>query len=158
MNYTSAILLLCNRFFALLNLRPGTDRLPQVKSLFLLAVLFAAQWLVTFPARAEDWVTTDGTRYQDVHVWRIEDDAVTITYKNGGALVPLYKLPPSLQERFDYDPVKAKIAAEKRAKEDAENAAALQKEIEQAEIVKRNQDIQNARQRGYTNAASAQAP
>ena len=49
--------------------------------------------------------------------------------------------------------VKAKVATEKRAQEDAVNAAALQKEIEQAEIVKRNQQIQIANQMGYTNAA-----
>jgi hypothetical protein len=108
-----------------------------------------------FPAAAEDWVTTDGTRYENVRVIRVEDDAVTIIYKDGGALVFLYKLPPTLQQKFDYDPVKAKIAAEKRSKEDAENAAALQREIEQADEVKRQHQIQVANQLGNTNVAPA---
>jgi translation elongation factor P/translation initiation factor 5A len=102
--------------------------------------------LIAFPVVAEDWTTTDGTKYQNVRVIRVEDDAVTIIYKDGGALVFLYKLPPALQQKFDYDPVKAKIAAERRSKEDAENAAELQKEIEQAEIVKHNQQVQIANQ------------
>jgi hypothetical protein len=123
--------------------------MATVKSYILVIVLT----LLALPVMAEDWVTTDGTKYENVRVVRVEDDAVTIIYKDGGALVPLYKLPTSLQERFDYDPVKAKVATEKRAQEDAVNAAALQKEIEQAEIVKRNQQIQIANQMGYTNAA-----
>lgn len=108
--------------------------------------LVLALALVALPVAAEDWETTDGTKYQNVRVIRVEDDAVTIIYKDGGALVFLYKLPPALQQKFDYDPVKAKIAAEKRAKEDAENAQELQREIEQAEVVKRNQQIENAKQ------------
>jgi hypothetical protein len=95
---------------------------------------------------AEDWKTSDGTVYENVKVIRVEDDAITILYKDGGALVPLYKLPAALQERFDYDPVKAKIAAERRAKEDAENAEALQAEIEKADVVKRQHQIEIARQ------------
>ncbi len=47
-------------------------------------------------AFAEDWTTTDGIKYQNVKVVRVEDDAVTIIYKDGGALVPLFKLPPDL--------------------------------------------------------------
>jgi hypothetical protein len=118
-----------------------------------LLVLFLT--LLSLPAVAEDWTTTDGTKYENVRVVRVEDDAVTIIYRDGGALVPLYKLPSSLQERFDYDPIKAKIAAEKRAKEDTANAAALQQEIQQAEIMRRKQQIQIANQMGYTNAAPA---
>jgi hypothetical protein len=93
---------------------------------------------------AEDWTTTDGTSYQNVRVVRVEDDAVTILYKDGGALVFLNKLPPSLQERFDYDPVKAKAAAEARSKADAENAIALQKEIELSNQLKHQQQIKDA--------------
>ena len=131
-----------NRFSRLLIFAGQRGNVRTVK-LTLLALVLA---LVTLPAFAEDWQTTDGTRYENVRVIRVEDDAVTIIYKNGGALVFLYKLPPALQQKFDYDPVKAKIAAEKRAKEDAENAAQLQKEIEQAEVVKHNQQVQNANQ------------
>ena len=132
----------CNSFSGLLMPCRRADSLRPVK--FSLLVLALA--LIALPVVAEDWETTDGTKYQNVRVIRVEDDAVTIIYKDGGALVFLYKLPPALQQKFDYDPVKAKIAAEKRAKEDAENAAALQREIEQAEVVKRNQQIENAKQ------------
>ena len=133
---------LSNRFSGLLIAGGRRGSLLPVK-LSLLVLLLA---LSVLPLCAEDWVTTDGTRYENVRVIRVEDDADTIIYKDGGALVFLYKLPPALQQKFDYDPVKAKIAAERRSKEDAENAAELQKEIEQAEIVKHNQQIQNANQ------------
>jgi hypothetical protein len=126
--------------------------MPKVKS-YLLVLALA---LVALPAAAEDWKTTDGTIYQNVKVIRVEDDAITIIYKDGGALVPLYKLPAALQERFDYDPVKAKIATERRAKEDAENAAALQQEIEKADVIRRQKQIEIARQLGNTNAAPSQ--
>lgn len=104
---------------------------------------------------AEDWTTTDGMYYQNVRVIRVEDDAITIIYKDGGALVPLFKLPPDLQKKFDYDPVKAKIAAEARAKADAENARLLQLEIEQADKLKQQQLIRDAQARsGSTNTAA----
>ena len=131
-----------NRFLRLLISCNGRGSVRPVK-LRLLILLLA---LIAFPVVAEDWTTTDGTKYQNVRVIRVEDDAVTIIYKDGGALVFLYKLPPALQQKFDYDPVKAKIAAERRSKDDAENAAELQKEIEQAEIVKHNQQVQIANQ------------
>ncbi len=102
---------------------------------------------------AEDWVTSDGTKYQNVRVVRVEDDAVTIIYKDGGALIFLYKLPPALQEKFDYDPVKAKVAMEARAKADAESAKELQAEIELANKLKRDQQIKDASAKSQTNAA-----
>jgi hypothetical protein len=68
-------------------------------------LLVLALALVALPVMAEDWKTSDGTVYENVKVIRVEDDAITILYKDGGALVPLYKLPAALQERFDYDPV-----------------------------------------------------
>jgi hypothetical protein len=126
--------------------------MAKVKS-YLLVLALA---LVALPAAAEDWKTTDGTIYVDVKVKLVEDDAVTILYRDGGALVPLYKLPPALQERFGYDPVKAKIAAERRSKADAENALAMQAEIEKADRIKRQQQIEIARQLGNTNAAPQQ--
>jgi hypothetical protein len=113
--------------------------------------------LTALPVAAEDWVTTDGTKYQNVQVIRVEDDAVTIIYKDGGALVFLYKLPPALQQKFDYDPVKAKIAAEKRAKDDAENAHLMQVEMDRAAELKRLQQINNARAlSNTTNTAAGQ--
>ena len=142
----------CNRCFALLIFGCPRANFRSVKSILLVIALLVSA--LPALALAEDWVTTDGTKYENVRVILVEDDAITIIYKNGGALVPLFKLPPAIQQKYGYDPVKAKIAAEARSKADAENAAALQREIEQAEIVKRNQQIENARQMGFTNSAT----
>ena len=84
--------------------------------------------------RADDWKTTDGKTYQNVVVVKTEPDAVTITHKDGGALVPLSTLPPDLQKKFNYDPATAKAAAAARAQADAKNAAALQAEMNQANL------------------------
>ena len=118
-----------------------------MKRLLLIIVCVAA----ALPALGEDWTTSDGTRYQNVKVVRVEDDAITILYKNGGALIPLFKLPPGLQQKFDYDPVKAKLAAEARLRADKENAEALQREEEQAAMLKRQEQIRNAAALGGTN-------
>jgi hypothetical protein len=125
--------------------------LKRVKATFILLILA----LSTFSAMAEDWTTTDGMYYQNVRVIRVEDDAITIIYKDGGALVPLFKLPPDLQKKFDYDPVKAKVAAEARAKADTENARLLQLEILQADKIKQQQMVKDAQARaGSTNTAA----
>ena len=121
-------------------MRGNGARLAFVK-LFL--TVFALALLPT-ALLAEDWKTTDGMVYKDVRVIRVEADAITIIYRDGGALVPLFKLPHDLQDRFDYDPVKAKAAAEARSKADAENAKALQAEIELADKIKRNEQIKDA--------------
>jgi hypothetical protein len=94
--------------------------------------------LLSTQAWAEDWTTTDGKFYEAVRVVRIEDDAVTIVYKYGGALIPLVKLPAPLQRKFSYDPERARIASIARAKADAENAKALQAEIDLATKMKQD--------------------
>jgi hypothetical protein len=124
------------------------DRLLIVKAILLTVGLA----LSSTAAFAEDWAMPDGTCYQNVRIIRVEDDAVTITYKDGGALIFLYKLPPALQQKFDYDPVKAKAAMEARAKSDVENAKQLQAEIELADKMKRDQQIKDAAAKGQTNA------
>jgi hypothetical protein len=91
--------------------------------------------------------------YKNVRVVRVEDDAITIIYKDGGALIPILKLPPDLQDRFSYNAVKAKAAADARAKADAQNAKDLQKEIEIADKMKRAQQIRDA-QATTTNSAA----
>ncbi|HEX4141699.1 MAG TPA: hypothetical protein VHY09_15225 [Candidatus Methylacidiphilales bacterium] len=92
------------------------------------------------PGRAEDWTTTDGKIYKDVKVVKLEPDAVTILYRDGGALVPLATLPPALQEKFRYDPDKARAAANARAKADRDNPAALEAERIEAAKLKAAQD------------------
>ena len=121
-------------------------RISVVRAIYILVALA----IFSSTARAEDWTTTDGTKYQNVRVIRVEDDAITILYNDGGALVPIMKLPPKLQQKFDYDPAKAKIAADARAKEDAENAKKLQAEIELASKIKQGEAVKDAQARGYT--------
>ena len=123
-------------------------------NLIIVKAILLAFALCSINAFAEDWTTTDGTKYQKVQVIRVEDDAITILYRDGGALVPIFKLPPALQKRFDYDPVKAKAAAEARAKADAENAKELQAEIELAKKMKLDQQIQDAKAAGQTSTTT----
>jgi hypothetical protein len=114
--------------------------------------------LAVLPAYAEDWTTSDGKTYQNVKVVRVEDDAVTVLTKDGGALIPLSKLSPTLQKKFSYDPAKAKIAAAARAQEDAQNAKQLQAEMDQAQKLKTQQQIQAAKQVSDGKAGAAGTP
>ena len=110
-------------------------------------ILLAATWLSCSirMLQAEDWKTTDGKVYQDVQVVHAEPDAVTILHKDGGALVPLDHLPPDLKARFHYDPAQARAAAEARSRADAENAQALQAEMDRAEQMRQaDSDAQGA--------------
>jgi hypothetical protein len=110
---------------------------------FLLLVLL----LASSPLHAEDWTTIDGKIYRDVQVVKSEPDAITIVYRDGGALVPLAKLPTDLQKRFDYDPIKAEAAADERVRSDAASAAALQVEKQEAtDLEKKVQARQMAEQ------------
>ena len=84
-------------------------------------------------ARAEDWKTIDGKQYPDVTVQKVEPDAVTILYRDGGALIPLAILPDDLQKRFHYDPAAARAAADARDQADFENARLLRAEAAQIE-------------------------
>lgn len=101
---------------------------------------------------AEDWTTSDGINYRDVKVIRVEDDAITIIYKDGGALVPVAKLPVALQQRYHYDPIKAKTAADARAKANSESEKQLQLEIQMTEKLKREQQVKDTDAKGQTNA------
>ena len=62
----------------------------------------------------------------------LDADTVTILHHDGGGRIPLAKLPPDLQKRYNYDPAKSKAAAEARAREDAANGKALQAEMNRA--------------------------
>ena len=114
-----------------------TNHAPAVFAVWIFLALFVAS------LRAEDWKTTDGKVYQNVTVVKSEPDAVTILYRDGGALVPLANLPADLQKRFNYDPAKAKIAADARAREDAESAHALHVEMALAEKLQTARDAKD---------------
>jgi hypothetical protein len=121
------------------------------------AFLALVMVLLGMPLYAEDWKTTDGKVYQDVKVIKVEDDAVTVLFKDGGALIPLIKLPPDLQKKFSYDPVKAKAAADARAKADTTNQKELDAEKELAAKQKLQQAIADDKAQAKAEAAT-QAP
>ena len=79
--------------------------------------------------RAEDWKTTDGKTYTGVKVMHADAESVTILHHDGGARVLLAKLPADLQQRFHYDPEKAKSMAANEARTDAANRHRLQAEM-----------------------------
>lgn len=108
----------------------------------------------------EDWKTADGKIYQGVTVVKVEADAVTILDEDGGARIDLARLPADLQRRFNYDPAKAKVAADKRAQDDAASAQALEEETEAAQDKRQSeyeyeegQRQQQAQQNAYTAAS-----
>jgi len=107
---------------------------PLLSFVLLLAGFLLASSSIAL--HGEDWTTTDGKVYHGVAVVKAEPDAVTILHHDGGALVPLAKLSPDLQKRFNYDPAKAKVAAEARAQAVAENAKHLQAEMDLAQLQK----------------------
>jgi hypothetical protein len=133
-------------FSMLLIGRHGRARVTLVRALAFLLIFFSNC------ALAEDWTTADGKVYREVKVIRVEPDAITILYKDGGALIPLQKLSPTLQRRFSYDPIKAKAAAEARIREDAESARELQAEIDLTNKMKLARQIGDASARYSTNA------
>jgi hypothetical protein len=95
------------------------------------AFFLAAFLLGGMSLRAEDWTTIDGKVYPQVKVIKVEPDAVTILYRDGGALIPLIKLPEDLQAKFHYNASIAKAAADARERAEFENARALRAEYRQ---------------------------
>jgi hypothetical protein len=97
-----------------------------------LAVVVAGLCCLT--ARAEDWNSTDGKTYKNVKVITHNETSVTVDDDAGGDIIPLASLPKDLQKRFNYDPAKAKAAADERAKQEkeAELKAAQAEREEQA--------------------------
>jgi hypothetical protein len=114
--------------------------------------------LSTNLACAEDWTTTDGTVYQDVRVIKIEADAVTILYRDGGLLLPLNKLPPDLQKRLNYDAQMAKAAAKQRADLEKSSAKALQAEIEETDALKQKDAVAQAKALAQAHAQTSGLP
>jgi len=125
-------------------------RAIRMSSLLLVAMALASSTLFL---RADDWKTTDGKVYQNVKVIDSKPDAVTILHHDGGASIPLAKLPPDIQKRFNYDPAKARVAAAARVKDDAANARALQAEMNLAS--KMRQATVEAQDTGLSEANSS---
>ncbi len=102
-------------------------------------------------------ITVDGVTYSNVTWHTVTPATVTIFHETGVASIPLEKLPPELQQRFDYDPQRAaayraqesaaaqqhliEIQARERLRQQREAAAleAAQKEQEVQEELAREQ-------------------
>ena len=77
--------------------------------------------LCCLTAKAEDW-TVNGKTYHNVVAGEVEADRVHFKADDGIGSFMLADLPPDLQKRFNYDPLKAKAANEKKEKELADAA------------------------------------
>jgi thiol-disulfide isomerase/thioredoxin len=90
------------------------------------------------------WTMSDGKKYQDVKITKVEADCVTILDSEGGALVPISELPADLQKQLNYDPEAAVAASMIRAQQEEEAAQeiAAEKAQAQAEQDKVRQRIQ----------------
>jgi len=96
---------------------------------------------------AKDWATTDGKTYRGVKVLKYDALTVSILYADGGASVPLEKLPVDLQKKFGYDPVQAQAMEKKQADEAvaaAKAKAEAQKKKEVLDELKKNAVLLNA--------------
>ncbi len=108
-----------------------------MKFLTALAAMLAASALAAdspAPIRFPSIKLADGTEYRDCLVRGATPAELHVTCLNGYVRIPLAKLPPDLQARFNYDPAKAAlwksergITAESEAKFEAERAAYLAK-------------------------------
>jgi hypothetical protein len=71
--------------------------------------------------------TTDGLTYKSCTVTKVEPDGITIMHSDGATKVPFSKLPPDIQQKYNYDPVAAdKYSADLAAKRQALVAAKLE--------------------------------
>jgi len=96
-------------------------------------VLFAAMVLSAKADESNVTLTIDGVIYSNV-VWRSATaDSVSILHKTGVASIPLEKLPPDLQKRFDYDPQKAAAYRASQQVAQAARQEALRKAREEEE-------------------------
>ncbi len=67
-------------------------------------------------ALAGDLTTLDNKTYHDVKVSRAEVDGIVVMHSEGGGKIAFTNLPPELQKKYGYDPIKAAAVAAKREK------------------------------------------
>jgi hypothetical protein len=79
-----------------------------------------------FAAKSADWITTDGKTYKNVKILKHDASTVTILDADGGASVPLEKLPGDLQKKFQYDLTKARAEVAARHNAQSVQMAALE--------------------------------
>jgi len=80
-------------------------------------------------ALADDFKTTDGKEYKNVTVSRVEPDGIVLITSSGISKVYFTELPKEVQERFHYDPDKAR----NYAAEEAANQQELRKQQDESQ-------------------------
>src|SRR5436309_8320385 len=91
---------------------------------FLILILCSASLVF-----ADDFKTIDGKEYKNVTVSRVEPDGIVLTSKSGISKVYFTELPKEVQERFHYDPDKARDYAA----EEAANQQELRKQQDESQ-------------------------
>jgi hypothetical protein len=77
--------------------------------------------------RAEDITLDDGTVYKGATILHHDAATATILYDDGGAAVPIAKLPAAIQKRLNYDPAAAQRLLVDDATADAQAQALAQR-------------------------------
>jgi len=77
--------------------------------------LLAAFFLIAGIAFGEDFKTIDGKEYKNVRLSRVEPDGIVLITSWGISKIYFTELPKEVQERFDYDAVKAAAYSSEQA-------------------------------------------
>lgn len=118
-------------------------------------LIFAVAVMASHADETNLTLTVDGVIYSNVTFGTVTPLSVSIRHKTGAASVPLWKLPPDLQQRFRYDPVRAAdyMAAQQRA-EAARQEALRQRSAEEAAERQRQAKEQAEKQNQAAEAAA----
>jgi thiol-disulfide isomerase/thioredoxin len=103
-----------------------------MKTLNLLAVFF----LIAGIAYGDDFKTIDGKEYKNVRLSRVEPDGIVLITSWGISKIYFTELPKEVQERFDYDAVKAAAYSSEQAA--GQEALRKQQEELQRKLAERN--------------------
>jgi hypothetical protein len=90
-------------------------------------LLFAAAVLGSRADETNLTLNVDGVTYSNVTFGTVTPSSVSIRHKTGAASVPLWKLPPELQQRFGYNPDRARQHLAGQAELEQQRQGALQK-------------------------------
>jgi len=77
------------------------------------------------PSNGVTLITTDGIRFENVSVSRVEPDGLVLMGEAGIQKVPFEKLPTNVQKEYGYDPVKAVGFRESETKKRAQSLQAI---------------------------------
>ncbi len=87
--------------------------------------------LFALTGNAETFILTDGTKYENVSIKRVEPDGIVVVTDSGISKIPFSKLSPEVQAAHGYDP---NSADEFKKQQQAQQAAAYAKSLEDKKI------------------------